>query len=933
MSQPHEKLLLVDGNSITYRAFFALPPLSNAEGRLTNAVFGFIQMLLKVLRDEQPTHVVVAFDAAKKTFRHDLYAAYKGTRDKTPNELSEQFPLVREVLTAFGIVMVEQTPFEADDIIGTLSLSAEQVGLDAVIVSGDKDLLQLVSPHVQALLTRRGVTDIDRYNPAAVMERFHLTPAQIVDLKGLMGDSSDNIPGVPGVGEKTAIKLLTVYPTVEEVLAHMDQISGVKLRERLMEHQQDARMSKQLATIRRDVPLPLELENLRYHGFSKDAVRRVFMQLGFQSLLESSELFSQPYADQTRTNQTSSQQDNLAEVPVTVVQSREELSHVWPRLGEWVGIIPVLDAEDYQTANLLGFALGSRDVGYYISLQGELEMADLQQLWSPAQARAVFDLKALTVVLDGRGETLKPGDLWFDGMIASYLLNPSDGELTLSVILERELHRSVTSPPTLGKANSRPTTAVGVTSPSLNSAMKSPEQELTGSELTGSELTGSELTGSELAGARQWAAMASLLPELKTGMSEGLRAQGLDDLYYQIELPLEFVLARMEVLGFRVNPERLKDYGRELEMQIGQLTQEIYTLAGTEFNLNSPKQMGTVLFDKLGLPAVKKTKTGYSTSADVLEKLAPYHEVVAKILDYRQLAKLQSTYVEGLLKVIRPETGRVHTRFHQALTATGRLSSSEPNLQNIPIRVEEGRKLRRAFEPSYEDWVILSADYSQIELRILAHISRDEALIDAFRQGLDIHTSTASKVFGVSLEEVTPLMRRQAKAVNFGIVYGISDYGLSQNLNIPRAAAAQFIADYFAKFPGVARYMEDIVAMARSQGYVTTLLNRRRYLQDIRSSNYNLRSFAERTAMNTPIQGTAADIIKLAMVRIDKSLMESTLQARMLLQVHDELIFECPVGQVSTLTELVQETMENALILNVPLKVDIHSGKTWYDAK
>ncbi len=903
MSQSHQKLLLVDGNSIIYRAFFALPSLSNAEGRLTNAVFGFTQMLLKVLRDEQPTHVVVAFDAAKRTFRHDMYAAYKGTRDKTPNELAEQFPLVREVLSAFGIPTVEMESFEADDIIGTLSLAAEEKGIDAVIVSGDKDLLQLVSPRVQALLTRRGVTDMDRYNPAAVMERFRLTPAQIVDLKGLMGDPSDNIPGVPGVGEKTAIKLLSTYPTVEEVLAHTDEVSGTKLREQLKEHQADARISKRLATILRNVPLTVELESLRYQGFSREAVKRVFMQLGFQSLLESIEVFSQSFAVPE-----SAPQDTLSEIPVTVVQSRNELSQVWPNLGEWVGVLPVLDGEDYQTANLLGFALGSRDAGYYVSLQGELEMADLRRLWSPALAKVVFNLKSLAVVLDGRGETLQFEGSWFDGMIASYLLNPSDGELALPTILERELHRTLKFSLPPAKTTARRGTEDGVN-------------------------TISSIDEGVGTRARQWAAMASLLPSLKTRMAEGLRAQGLDDLYQQIELPLEFVLARMEILGFRVNPERLRDYGRELESQITQLIREIYDLAGTEFNLNSPKQLGAVLFDKLGLPAVKKTKTGYSTSADVLEKLAPYHEVVAKILDYRQLAKLQSTYVEGLLKVIRPETGRVHTRFHQALTATGRLSSSEPNLQNIPIRVEEGRKLRQAFEPSYEDWVILSADYSQIELRILAHISRDEALMESFRQDLDIHTSTAAKVFGVSLDEVTPVMRRQAKAVNFGIVYGISDYGLSQNLNIPRAMAAQFIADYFTKFPGVAHYMEDIVAMARSQGYVTTLLNRRRYLPDIRSSNYNLRSFAERTAMNTPIQGTAADIIKLAMVRIDSFLANSNLQARMLLQVHDELIFECPAREVSTLAGLVQDKMENVLTLNVPLKVDIHSGKTWYDAK
>ncbi len=488
-------------------------------------------------------------------------------------------------------------------------------------------------------------------------------------------------------------------------------------------------------------------------------------------------------------------------------------------------------------------------------------------------------------MLDSHGHTLSADGTWFDVMIAAYLLNPSDGELHLPDLIERELNVPAThfahpaNPETLGR-------------------------------------------------------LALALPLLMRHLEPAMSSQDLDDLYQKVELPLSITLAKMEALGFRVNREWLTAYGEELQSSLTRLQAEIYELAGMEFNINSPKQLGEVLFEKLGLPAQKKTKTGYSTSADVLEKLAPFHDVVAKILEYRQLGKLQSTYVDGLLKVIRPETGRVHTRFHQTLTATGRLSSSEPNLQNIPIRMEEGRKLRQAFEPSYEDWMIVSADYSQIELRILAHLSGDEALIEAFRRGADIHTSTAATVFGVAPEEVTSLMRRQAKAVNFGIVYGISDYGLSQNLGITRKQAAEFIAEYFRKFPGVEQYMKEIVETAKKQGYVSTLLNRRRYLPDIHSRNFNLRSFAERTAMNTPIQGTAADIIKLAMVRIDEALSsQNDLTARMLLQVHDELIFECPREEVDPLRVLVEEKMENALTLNVPLKVDINVGATWYEAK
>ncbi|MCL6548262.1 MAG: DNA polymerase I [Alicyclobacillus sp.] len=901
--------MLIDGNSITYRAFFALPPLSNAAGQFTNAVFGFTQMLLKLLQDERPTHVAVAFDAGKTTFRHGLYESYKGTRQETPSELSEQFPLVRELLRAFGIAAVEVPDYEADDIIGTLSRQAEAAGIPTLIVSGDRDLLQLVSDRVHAALTRKGITEVDRYDPQAVRDRYGLTPAQIVDLKGLMGDASDNIPGVPGVGEKTALKLLQSFPTVEEVLNHLDEVPGAKLRERLEAHREDALLSKRLATIHRDVPLPVTLDELAYDGYDPDAVRKVFLRLGFRSLVDRISGWRAGGGGglAADVDKISGEIDSVAEGPdsarpagpagspavdpwqtaeVRHVRTRDELSLLWDSLNDTVGVIPEYDSPDYQTGRLTGLAVATRSAAFHVSLDGDIQVADLRELWTSDYDKVVFDLKALIVLLYGRGESLKTEAGWFDLMIASYLLNPSEGEWTLRDIVERELHVRVELPD-----------------------------------------AGSPDRGDVLA------RLAMTLPELYKRTQNALSAQELDDLYHGVELPLTFVLAKMEVLGFYVNADRLREFGSELQVKLEELTREIHRLAGVEFNINSPKQLGDILFDKLGLPAQKKTKTGYSTSADVLERLAPYHEIVAKILEYRQIGKLLSTYVEGLLKVIRPQTGRVHTCFHQALTATGRLSSSEPNLQNIPVRMEEGRRLRQAFEATYPDWVILSADYSQIELRILAHLSGDEALIDAFRQGLDIHTRTAADVFEVPLDQVTPLMRRQAKAVNFGIVYGISDYGLAQNLNIPRAQAAQFIRDYFAKFPGVERYMREIVETARRQGYVTTLLNRRRYLKDIHSKNYNLRSFAERTAMNTPIQGTAADIIKLAMVRIDRALKESGLKARMLLQVHDELIFECPQSEVPALSALVEDNMENALTLNVPLKVEIHTGRTWYDAK
>lgn len=881
MSDRPQKLMLIDGNSITYRAFFALPPLSNADGQFTNAVFGFTQMLLRVLQDEQPTHVAVAMDAGKVTFRHSLYGDYKGTRQKTPSELSEQFPLVREVLDAFGIPVLELASYEADDIIGTLAKQAEQAGLPTLLVSGDKDLLQLVSESVHAALMRKGITEVEHYGPPEVFARYGLSPAQVVDLKGLMGDSSDNIPGVPGIGEKTAIKLLQQYPDVETVLSHVEDVSGAKLQERLREHHDQALLSKRLATIMRDVPLAVEPTDLAYAGYDTARLRSVFQRLGFKSLLDkigTDEQMGTPGV----VGPAAAAVDASAEIAVRVFSKRAELPELWSLLNDTVGLIPDLDSADYQTANLLGMAVATTQQAAYVSFGDDIGMTDLQDLWTAEYAKAVFDVKAMAVVLDGHGHTTVQADGWFDVMIASYLLNPSEGEMQLSDVIERELHVALPTHAPDGPALAR---------------------------------------------------MASAMPVLMQHIRAALVAQDMDDLYANVELPLAFVLAKMEITGFFVNETKLRAFGQELSTKLQTLTADIYDLSGVTFNINSPKQLGEVLFEKLNLPAQKKTKTGYSTSADVLEKLAPYHEVVERILEFRTLGKLQSTYVEGLLKEIRPGTGRVHTSFHQALTATGRLSSKDPNLQNIPIRMEEGRKLRQVFVPTYEDWVILSADYSQIELRILAHLSGDEALIDAFRNDMDIHTRTAADVFGVDIDKVTALMRRQAKAVNFGIVYGISDYGLAQNLNISRAQASQFIEGYFATFPGVARYMSDIVVTARQQGYVTTLLNRRRYLKDIHSSNFNLRSFAERTAMNTPIQGTAADIIKLAMVHMDQAFAKTDWKSRVLLQVHDELIFEGPATEVAQLRQLVAENMENALALTVPLKVDIQVGKTWYEAK
>ncbi|GAX89495.1 DNA polymerase I [Effusibacillus lacus] len=878
-----KKLILIDGNSITYRAFFALPLLSTASGRHTNAAYGFTMMLLRLLQDEQPTHVAVAFDKGKTTFRTDMYAEYKGTREKTPGELSEQFPIVREVLDAFGIPHIEREGFEADDIIGTLTRQAEKEGYETLVVSGDKDLLQLVSGHVHAILTRKGITETERYDIAKIQERYGLTPEQIIDLKGLMGDTSDNIPGIPGVGEKTALKLLHEFGSVEQVLANADKVPGKKLQEKLQEHKEDALLSKKLATIFREVPLDVAITQFAYEGFDTNRVRETFKQYEFKSLLN-----KLPEDDGTGAGESSSAE---MELPVKIIGTGE--------LDKLLGDLPVtlglqIDFEgSYQQASIRGVALGTADQAWYIPVDNGSLPSGVKALFSnPDKLKVLFDVKSAVYMLRDKGVELDRNT--FDVLLAGYLLNPQDGTPKLEDIISRELNWSI---PGFRKADKK------TGEPALEER------------------------------ADFYGKTASALFHLQPKLIGEMERQEVDSLYQDLELPLTYVLADMEYQGVKVDTDRLHAIGAELAEKIDRLTKEIYELAGTEFNINSPKQLGEILFDKMGLPTQKKTKTGYSTSAEVLEKLAPYSEIVQKILEFRQLGKLQSTYVEGLLKVVREDTGKVHTSFNQATTATGRLSSTEPNLQNIPIRMEEGRRLRHAFVPSEAGWKILAADYSQIELRILAHISGDSSLIDAFVNDMDIHTRTASDVFEVPIDQVTSDMRRAAKAVNFGIVYGISDYGLSQNLNITRKQAAEFIENYFAKFPGVKKYMDEVVVQARKDGYVTTLLNRRRYLPDLHSSNYNIRSFAERAAQNTRVQGSAADIIKLAMNRIAAELKERGLKSRMLLQVHDELVFEVPGEELDIMKELVPEVMENAIKLDVPLKADVAYGDTWYDAK
>jgi DNA polymerase-1 len=886
-----EKWMLIDGNSIAYRAFFAMPPLTNSAGLHTNAIYGFTTMLLKLLEEEQPTHILVAFDAGKVTFRHEGYTEYKGGREKTPSELSEQFPVLKELIQSFGIAQFELPGYEADDIIGTLTKLADEKEVDAIVVSGDKDMLQLASERVTIALTRKGVSEVDRYQPNEIMEKYGLKPLQIIDLKGLMGDASDNIPGIPGVGEKTALKMLHEFGSVEEVLANADSLKG-KMKEKVEAHQEDARMSKKLATIYREVALADKVNELAYSGYDPSVLAAMFRKLEFKSLIERLEL------PEAGGDAGAVIEEAKYEVVLARDLSSDELTSL---LAKSESVYFEAIGENPHQAKLIGLAAaGAGGETIVVITYDELmdpSVAEPVRRWLEDEdaPKRGYDLHKAELALAWIGISLK--GTAFDVLLAAYLLDPTESSQTLASLVPRyQLPGLAPDEAVYGKG----------------AKFLVPEASVL---------------------ARHLAAKAEAVRRLVPLQQADLETGGMHKLYYELEQPLAIVLAGMEKQGIKVNAGTLEDLGAELAQGISRYESDIYMHAGMEFNISSPKQLGEVLFDKLDLPVIKKTKTGYSTDAEVLEKLEPYHEIVKLILHYRQLTKLQSTYVEGLLKEIRRDTGKIHTYYRQTIAATGRLSSQFPNLQNIPIRLEEGRRIRKAFVPSEPGWTILAADYSQIELRVLAHISGDERLKEAFIQDMDIHTKTAMDVFGVSAEEVDSTMRRQAKAVNFGIVYGISDFGLSNNLNITRKEAGRFIEQYFEVFQGVRGYMDNIVVQARQDGFVTTLLERRRYLADIKASNFNLRSFAERTAMNTPIQGTAADVIKLAMVKMDEQLRERGLRSRMLLQVHDELVFEVPPEELELMKTLVPEVMENALALDVPLKADVSFGDNWYEAK
>ncbi|WP_449454906.1 DNA polymerase I [Streptococcus suis] len=874
------KLLLIDGSSVAFRAFFALynqiDRFKSPTGLHTNAIYGFNLMLDHMMKRIEPTHILVAFDAGKTTFRTEMYADYKAGRAKTPDEFREQFPFIRQMLDAMGVKHYELDQYEADDIIGTLDKMAErtEVPFDVTIVSGDKDLIQLTDENTVVEISKKGVAEFEEFTPAYLMEKMGITPTQFIDLKALMGDKSDNIPGVTKIGEKTGLKLLTEFGSLDGIYENIDSMKASKMKENLIADKEKAFLSRTLATIDTQAPIEIGLDDIVYQGPKVDELGQFYDDMGFKQL-------------RAQLGTTSSQEEAVLDFQIVTEISPAMLKKDQFFYFEILG-------ENYHREDLVGLAWGDKEKIYV----GGPELLDSPVLrdFFENQTIKTYDFKRGKVLLDRKEITLPPAT--FDSRLAKYLLSTvEDNSLTTIANL-------------YGQTSLVPDEAVY----GKGAKLDLPEREVFFPHL---------------------ARKVQVLIETEEPMLTKLEENQQLDLLFDMELPLANVLAKMEIAGIKVEAETLKAMQSENEVLIDQLTKEIYELAGQEFNINSPKQLGTILFEDMGLPLeyTKKTKTGYSTAVDVLERLAPIAPVVSKILEYRQITKLQSTYVVGLQDAIL-EDGKIHTRYVQDLTQTGRLSSTDPNLQNIPVRLEQGRLIRKAFVPSLENSVLLASDYSQIELRVLAHISQDKHLIEAFQQGADIHTSTAMRVFGIEkAEDVTPNDRRNAKAVNFGVVYGISDFGLSNNLGITRKEAKAYIDTYFERFPGIKNYMETIVREARDKGYVETIYKRRRELPDINSRNFNVRNFAERTAINSPIQGSAADILKVAMINLDKALTEAGLATRMLLQVHDEIVLEVPVAELETVKAMVKETMESAISLSVPLIADENEGPTWYEAK
>ena len=892
-----KKLILIDGHSILNRAFFGIPDLTNSEGIHTNAMYGFLNIMFKFIDEEKPDYITVAFDLSEPTFRHKAYEAYKGTRKPMAPELKQQVPLIKELLRTMNITVIEKAGYEADDIIGTIAKRSAAAGIDVSVISGDRDLLQLAEEKIQIRIpkTKKGVTEVENYYPEDVVALYGVTPLEFIDMKALMGDTSDNIPGAPGVGPKTASAIIQKYHSVDNVLAHLDELKPPKAQKSITENAEQVKMSRFLAEININVPLDYNIENAEIGDFYNPASYELFKKYNFKTMLKrfDKDMTAAPKADALK--------------DIVVIQELGDSENIIKKACEVInngGNLGLSIIHEEKCIYGLGICLSEKET-YFIIKQGFItdkylkdavqKLGVLSDTNKKRQIR-VFDLKEILWAFEKDGNLRISHDAFVDVSIASYLLKPNDENYEPEQIALQYLNITFPSKSELfGKA--------GV-------------QEMLMTKLD------------ELAEYACESAYVSLFSA--DLILKELENENMTELFANIEMPLVFVLYDMQKEGVRVDKEGLKSYGEVLGNRIQVLEKEIYDEAGEEFNINSPKQLGVILFEKMNMPYKKKTKSGYSTAADVLDKLAPEYPFVKKILEYRQLAKLKSTYADGLAAYIS-EDGRIHGKFNQTITATGRISSTEPNLQNIPIRMELGRQIRKVFIPK-EGCVFLDADYSQIELRIMAHMSKDEKLIEAYNMAEDIHRITASQVFGVPFDEVTDLQRRNAKAVNFGIIYGISSFGLSQDLSISRKEASDYIEQYFKTYPKIKGYIDSMVEDAKKTGYSLTMFNRRRPIPELKSSNFMQRSFGERVAMNAPIQGTAADIIKLAMIRVYDALKKGGYKSKLLLQIHDELLVETYPDEIEDVKKIIEDGMKNAVKLSVPLEIDMKQGNNWLEA-
>ncbi|MDY2918871.1 MAG: DNA polymerase I [Anaerococcus sp.] len=877
-----ETIMLIDGSSLIFRAFFALPKLTNNDGVMTNGVYGFLTMFKSAYDKYKPDYILVAFDRASKTFRHKEFEDYKGTRDKMPSELSYQFGILKDILDSLNVKYTDLDGFEADDIVGTYATMAKEEGLTSILITGDRDYLQLVDDDIFVSLTKKGVSETKEYSVATIKEEYGLTPKQLIDVKGLEGDKSDNIPGVDGIGPKKAINFIKEYGSLEGLYEHIDEVSGKKTKQNLIDSEAIAYMSKKIGTIVRNAPVDYELEELKVKTPDYESLREKFSKYNFNKFLE-----------EIGASGSSKEERDFA---YEILDDRKVLVEKIKKAGEFT-FKSIFDGERYLGSEIYKIAIKVKDGDTYLANFDEDFVADFKEVFEDDKIiRTSFDIKEDIVLLAKAGIDLS---LDFDDlMLMQYLLDPSRSSYDIKLLSESYLDYNVSS-----------------------------REELLGK---GKKAKKFEDLDDDALGAFM-AANLTALEDAKDKLVDELDKANMYELYKEIEIKLCKVLAHMELSGFVCDADVLEELKEDIDARIEDLKKEIYELGGSEFNINSTKQLGEVLFKDLDLPVIKKTKTGFSTDAKVLEKLRDKHPIIPKIEAYRELFKLRSTYIEGLENSIADD-GKIHSTFRQNITSTGRLSSQDPNLQNLPIKTDEGRLIRKAFKAG-DGKILIDADYSQIELRILASLSKDKHMMEAFIKGEDIHAQTASKVFHTPLDKVTKRQRSEAKAVNFGIIYGISDYGLSQNLNIPRKEAKEYIDSYMASFPSVKEYMDGVVEKAKEDGFVETIFKRRRYVPEISSKNFNVRSFGQRVALNTPIQGSAADIIKIAMIETDKNLREAGIDARLILQIHDEIILEASLEDKDKAMEILKDSMENAVELEVPLIVDIDTGDSMYESK